>query len=65
MGAVYRASAMTNSSSRIAIKVVKRGMDTDAVLERFRYERQILAFLNHPTSAASWTAAPPMTAAYS
>lgn len=33
---------------RVAIKVVKRGMDTDEVLNRFRHERQILAGLEHP-----------------
>ena len=49
MGAVYRAVRDDDQyQQEVAIKVVKRGMDTDAVLERFRYERQILAFLNHP-----------------
>ncbi len=33
---------------RFALKVVKRGADTDEVVERFRVERQILASLNHP-----------------
>ena len=33
---------------RAAIKLIKRGMDSDAVLERFRHERQILAGLEHP-----------------
>lgn len=33
---------------RVAIKVVKRGMDTDEIVRRFRYERQILASLDHP-----------------
>ncbi|MGL6223251.1 MAG: protein kinase domain-containing protein [Steroidobacteraceae bacterium] len=32
----------------VAIKLLKRGMDTDAVLQRFRNERQILATLDHP-----------------
>ena len=32
----------------MAIKLVKRGMDTDFVLRRFRKERQILAALDHP-----------------
>ena len=34
-----------------AIKLIKRGMDSDAVLERFRHERQILAGLQHPNIA--------------
>lgn len=32
----------------VAIKLVKRGMDTDSMLARFRQERQILANLEHP-----------------
>lgn len=36
---------------QVAIKVVKRGMDTDDILTRFRYERQILASLDHPNIA--------------
>ena len=36
---------------RVAIKLIKRGMDTDAVLQRFRHERQILASLEHPNIA--------------
>ena len=32
----------------VAIKLIKRGMSTDAVLRRFRQERQILADLDHP-----------------
>ncbi len=33
---------------RAAIKVIKRGMDTDEIVRRFRAERQTLANLNHP-----------------
>ena len=36
---------------QVAIKVVKRGMDTDLVLRRFRDERRILATLEHPLIA--------------
>ncbi|MGI9088870.1 MAG: serine/threonine protein kinase, partial [Chthoniobacterales bacterium] len=36
---------------RVAIKLIKRGMDTDAVLRRFQHERQILASLEHPNIA--------------
>ena len=36
---------------RVAIKVLKRGMDTDAIVRRFRTERQILASLEHPNIA--------------
>jgi serine/threonine protein kinase len=36
---------------RVAIKVLKRGMDTEAIVSRFRHERQVLASLNHPNIA--------------
>ncbi len=49
MGAVYEAvRADGEFRLRAAIKVVKRGIDTDFVLRRFRNERQILANLDHP-----------------
>jgi len=48
MGAVYSAVRDDDFEQQVAIKLVKRGMDTDFVLERFRHERQILALLNHP-----------------
>ncbi len=49
MGAVYLAVRDDELyRKKVAIKVVKRGMDTTEVLSRFRYERQILANLDHP-----------------
>ncbi len=49
MGAVYEAvRADKEFTKRVAIKLVKRGMDTDFILRRFRKERQILAALDHP-----------------
>ncbi len=49
MGAVYEAVRADNEfKKRVAIKLVKRGMDTDFILRRFRKERQILAALDHP-----------------
>ncbi len=49
MGAVYEAvRADREFTKRVAIKLVKRGMDTDFILRRFRKERQILAALDHP-----------------
>ena len=46
---------------RVALKVIKRGMDTDAVLKRFVRERQILAELIDPNIKASLTAGRPTT----
>lgn len=52
MGAVYLAVRADNAfHKRVAIKLVKRGMDTDFILRRFRRERQILAALSHPNIA--------------
>ncbi len=49
MGTVYLAERDDGQfEQRAAIKVIKRGMDTDAVLRRFYAERQILARLQHP-----------------
>ena len=36
---------------RVALKVLKRGVDSEEILGRFRQERQILASLNHPNIA--------------
>jgi eukaryotic-like serine/threonine-protein kinase len=52
MGTIYLAErADEQFDMRVALKLVKRGMDTDEVLRRFRYERQILARLEHPNIA--------------
>ena len=49
MGAVYLAERADGEfRQRVAVKLVKRGTDTDFVLNRFRHERQILASLEHP-----------------
>jgi TolB-like protein/Flp pilus assembly protein TadD len=49
MGAVYMAERADSEFRRsVAIKLIKRGMDTDFILRRFRNERQILATLDHP-----------------
>ena len=48
MGAVYRAIREDDFRMQVAIKLLKRGTDTDAALARFRTERQILAGLQHP-----------------
>ncbi len=49
MGAVYLAQRVDGAfEKQVAIKVLKRGLDTDEVLRRFLAERQILARLDHP-----------------
>ena len=52
MGAVYLAArADQEYKKQVAIKLIKRGMDTEQVLHRFRNERQILANFDHPNIA--------------
>ena len=41
---------------RVALKIVRRGLDTDEVLSRFRAERQILSSLEHPSIARLYDA---------
>ncbi len=49
MGDVWLAERADGEyQQRVALKLLKRGMDTDAVLARFRRERSILARLAHP-----------------
>jgi eukaryotic-like serine/threonine-protein kinase len=52
MGTVYLAErADQQYEKQVAIKLIKRGMDTDSVLRHFRNERQILAGFDHPNIA--------------
>jgi serine/threonine protein kinase len=49
MGSVYLAIRDDDHFRKdVALKLLKRGMDTDFMLARFRQERQILANLDHP-----------------
>ncbi|HRH40900.1 MAG TPA: protein kinase, partial [Pyrinomonadaceae bacterium] len=52
MGAVFLAERSDGEfQQQVALKLIKRGMDSDAVLRRFINERQILASLEHPNIA--------------
>jgi eukaryotic-like serine/threonine-protein kinase len=52
MGAVFLAEhCVEDFSQKVALKLIKRGMDTTAVLKRFLMERQILSQLEHPNIA--------------
>jgi len=49
MGTVYLASRADQAyEKKVALKLIKRGFDTDEIVSRFRHERQILAVLEHP-----------------
>lgn len=52
MGAVYLAErADAEFTKKVAVKLIKRGLNTDEIINRFRNERQILASLEHPNIA--------------
>ncbi len=52
MGTVYRAEPESGLPRQpVALKLIKRGMDTDEILRRFLREREILARLVHPNIA--------------
>jgi eukaryotic-like serine/threonine-protein kinase len=49
MGAVYLARRADHAfERRVAVKMVRRDMNTEVVVRRFEHERQILASLDHP-----------------
>lgn len=48
MGVVYLAEQTSPIFRRVALKVLKLGMDTKQVVARFEAERQALAVMNHP-----------------
>src|ERR1035438_3308949 len=50
-GAVYMAEQELPVRRRVALKVIKLGMDTESVIARFETERQMLAMMGHPNIA--------------
>ena len=46
-GTVWRALRRAPFEQRVALKIIKPGMDSDAVLARFEQERQALARMDH------------------
>jgi WD40 repeat protein len=56
MGAVYLAEQHEPIRRQVAIKVIKPGMDTRAVIARFEAERQALALMDHPSIARVYDA---------
>ena len=51
MGVVYLAEQMEPIQRRVALKIIKLGMDTRQVVARFETERQALAVMDHPNIA--------------
>src|ERR1044071_6184193 len=50
-GVVYMAEQEEPVRRRVALKVIKLGMDTKSVVARFEAERQALALMDHPNIA--------------
>ena len=50
-GVVYQAEQAEPVRRQVALKVIKRGMDTQSVIARFEAERQALARMDHPNIA--------------
>ena len=51
MGSVYMAQQEKPVKRRVALKVIKAGMDSKQVIARFESERQALALMDHPNIA--------------
>ena len=51
MGSVYVAEQARPVKRKVALKVIKPGMDTKEVVARFEAERQALAMMDHPSIA--------------
>ena len=51
MGVVFMAEQTRPVQRRVALKIIKAGMDTRQVVARFEAERQALAMMDHPNIA--------------
>ena len=51
MGVVYMAEQTQPVRRKVALKIIKPGMDTRQVIARFEAERQALAMMDHPNIA--------------
>ena len=55
-GVVYMAEQEKPIRRRVALKIIKLGMDTKSVIARFEAERQALAMMDHPNIARVYEA---------
>src|SRR5262245_28950096 len=51
MGEVWIAKQLEPVKRKVALKVIKKGMDSKSVIARFEQERQALAVMDHPNIA--------------
>lgn len=50
-GVVYLAEQQTPVKRKVALKIIRLGMDTESVIARFAIEREALALMDHPNIA--------------
>jgi serine/threonine protein kinase len=55
-GTVWLAERRKPFTQRVALKIIKPGMDSKAVIARFDQERQALAVMSHPAPPSRWLA---------
>ncbi|HBE69418.1 MAG TPA: hypothetical protein DDW52_14835 [Planctomycetaceae bacterium] len=51
MGSVYMAEQLQPVKRRVAVKIIKQGMNSEQFVARFEAERQALALMDHPNIA--------------
>ncbi|MGB6865165.1 MAG: tetratricopeptide repeat protein [Candidatus Aminicenantaceae bacterium] len=56
MGVVYLAEQIAPVKRKVAVKIIKLGMDTKQVMARFEAERQAIAMMDHPNIAKVYDA---------
>ena len=56
MGVVYMAEQLEPVERRVALKIIKPGLDTRQVIARFQAEWQALAMMDHPNIAKMYDA---------
>jgi serine/threonine protein kinase len=62
MGVVWMAEQTQPVQRKVALKVIKPGMDSRQVIARFEAERQALAMMDHVNIARVFDGGPPRTA---
>ncbi len=62
-GVVYMAEQEEPVRRKVALKIIKQGMDTKQVIARFEAERQALALMGHPNIAKGFDAGATATGA--
>ena len=62
MGEVWLADQQHPVRRRVALKLIKAGMNTREIMARFELERQALALMDHPAIAKVFDAGAPRKA---